>query len=169
VIQNVQSFIRYFDGIRQRTLTFARAVPAQKIDWAPQDGEFTCGDILRHIAAIERITIAEVVGGRWEAYPGHGPRLARDLQAVIAYLESTHAEAMHRLGALPDEGLQKPRAALTGQPLRAWRLLMAMVEHEVHHRSQLACYLASLGVEPPQIYGLGVDDVIALSREIAKG
>jgi uncharacterized damage-inducible protein DinB len=40
---------------------------------------------------------------------------------------------------------------------------MAMIEHEIHHRSQLAVYLSLLGVEPPQIYGLGVEDVIALA------
>lgn len=38
---------------------------------------------------------------------------------------------------------------------------MALVEHEVHHRSQLAVYLTLLGVEPPQVYGLGIEDVIA--------
>jgi uncharacterized damage-inducible protein DinB len=38
---------------------------------------------------------------------------------------------------------------------------MAMVEHEVHHRSQLDCYLAQAGVEPPQIYGWRMEDVMA--------
>jgi uncharacterized damage-inducible protein DinB len=38
---------------------------------------------------------------------------------------------------------------------------MAMVEHEVHHRSQLDCYLAEAGVEPPQIYGWRMEDVMA--------
>ncbi len=33
---------------------------------------------------------------------------------------------------------------------------MAMVEHEIHHRSQLADCLKQVGVEPPQIFGLGI-------------
>jgi uncharacterized damage-inducible protein DinB len=40
---------------------------------------------------------------------------------------------------------------------------MAMVEHEIHHRSQIAMYLSLMGVPPPHIYGLGVEDVIALA------
>jgi uncharacterized damage-inducible protein DinB len=38
-----------------------------------------------------------------------------------------------------------------------------MVEHEVHHRSQLAAYLTQMGVEPPQIYGLTIEDIVALT------
>jgi uncharacterized damage-inducible protein DinB len=38
---------------------------------------------------------------------------------------------------------------------------MAMTEHEIHHRSQLAMYLLLLGVKPPHIYGLGVEELIA--------
>jgi len=45
--------------------------------------------------------------------------------------------------------------------VKAWRFLMAMVEHEVHHRSQLDCYLSLAGVEPPQIYGWRMEDVMA--------
>ena len=39
---------------------------------------------------------------------------------------------------------------------------MAMVEHEIHHRSQLAAYLAELGVQPPQLFGVMVE---ALPRD----
>ena len=36
-----------------------------------------------------------------------------------------------------------------------------MVEHEVHHRSQLDSYLAEVGVEPPQLYGYRMEEVLA--------
>jgi uncharacterized damage-inducible protein DinB len=40
-----------------------------------------------------------------------------------------------------------------------------MVEHEFHHRSQLAVYLILMGVQSPQIFGLGVEEVIALALD----
>ena len=52
-------------------------------------------------------------------------------------------------------------------PVRAWRLLLAMVEHEVHHRSQLASYLTWMGLEAPDIFGLGVEDVERLTASTA--
>ena len=168
MIQNVESFVKYFDGIRRRTLTFVRAIPADRIDWSPQAGEFTLGDLVRHIAAIEQITVYAVVHDRWKAYPGHGSSLAVDLEQVIAYLEATHAEAVGLLQTLPDGELQQPRTSLAKRPLKAWRLLMSIVEHEVHHRSQIASYLETLGQIPPQIFGLGVDDVASISANLAR-
>jgi len=166
MIRDIPGFIRYFDGVRRRTLAFARAIPPERIDWAPRPGEFTFGDLLRHLAAIEKISIQAVAAGRWGVYPGHDPDLAPDLESAIAYLDAVHAEGVSLLSALPDEILDQPRTDLTGQPLKAWRLLMAMLEHEIHHRSQIASYLAGLGLEPPQIYGLHVDDVAALSARL---
>ena len=53
------------------------------------------------------------------------------------------------------------------RPIKAWRLLMAMTEHEVHHRSHLASYLTWMGVEAPDVFGLGVEDVMRLTAEPA--
>jgi uncharacterized damage-inducible protein DinB len=36
---------------------------------------------------------------------------------------------------------------------------MAMAEHEMHHRGQLSTYLQLKEVEPPQIFGLKIEDV----------
>ncbi|HEV8144460.1 MAG TPA: DinB family protein [Methylomirabilota bacterium] len=44
--------------------------------------------------------------------------------------------------------------------MSAWRFLMAMVEHEVHHRSQLDSWLALAGTEAPQLYGYRMEEVV---------
>ncbi|MCL4300594.1 MAG: DinB family protein [Anaerolineae bacterium] len=164
MIAHVDQFTNYFDSIRRRTLNYVRAVPPDKIDWQPKTGELTCGDIVRHLAAAELMFVGAAVEGKWR-YTGH----ERDdehgsLVNVLNTLETSHTAAMKILTTLSDADLIQPRPSLAdGPPIKAWRLLMAMVEHEIHHRSQLAVYLSLLGVEPPQIYGLGVEDVIALA------
>ncbi len=160
MLQSVGAFIEYFDGIRRRTLNYVQTIPADRFEWSPRAGEMTCGDLVRHIAAAEKMFAGVAVGGEWK-YAGHGRALAGDLDAAIAYLDACHAEAMARLRETSDADLSLPRPALKGHPIKAWRWLMAMVEHEVHHRSQLAVYLAQMGVEPPQIYGLKVEEIIA--------
>jgi uncharacterized damage-inducible protein DinB len=160
MIQSTSAFIHYFDGIRRRTLTFARIIPAGQLDWSPAAGEFTCADIVRHLTAAESLFVGAVVEGRWH-YRGHNRSPDDTLDSLLAGLEAGHVAAMALLGTLPDTALPEARPTLDGPPVKAWRLLMAMVEHEVHHRSQLAVYLALLGVTPPHIYGLGVEDVIA--------
>src|SRR5439155_26692333 len=54
--------------------------------------------------------------------------------------------------------LAASRRDLEGGTVRGWRFLMAMVEHEVHHRSQLDAWLAEAGVEPAQLSGYRMGD-----------
>jgi uncharacterized damage-inducible protein DinB len=161
MIHHVKEFIAYFESVRRRTLTYVRCVPEDRADWAPLTGEFTCGAIIRHLAAAETMFVGVVVEGQWH-YSGHehGPTRLPDL---LVELEQDHAAAMSRLRGLSDDQLTQPRPSLQGPPVRAWRWLMAMTEHEIHHRSQLAVYLRLMDVPPPHIFGLGVEDVIALA------
>jgi len=162
MLHSVESFVGYFEGIRRRTLNYVRVLPEDRLGWAPRAGEFTCGEIVMHLAAAERMFVGAVVDGRWR-YAGHAHDPQASLGALIAELEAGHAAAIERLRGMPDDQLLALRPTLDGPETKAWRLLMAMVEHEIHHRSQLAVYLTTMGVAPPQIYGLSVEDVIALA------
>jgi uncharacterized damage-inducible protein DinB len=160
MIRSTQNFIDYFSGVRRRTLHFASGIPTDHLDWSPKDGEFTCADLLRHIAASEKLFVGVVAEGRWK-YGGHGGDQG-SLDELIALLDRTHEESMRLLGGLPDAELDQPRPSLVAdRPLKVWRWLMIMSEHEIHHRSQLAVYLTLLGVTSPHIFGLGVEDIIA--------
>jgi uncharacterized damage-inducible protein DinB len=163
MIQSLEAFIRYFDRIRQRTITFFRTIPPEQIDWCPQAGEFTCGDIVRHLAASELMFVAVAVAGRWD-YPGHEREHAPNLESALVHLEAAHTEAMRTLRTLSDADLDQPRPTLAAsKPLKVWHILMLMAEHEIHHRSQLATYLTLMGVEAPQIYGMKLEEVVALT------
>ncbi|NTU83709.1 MAG: DinB family protein [Chloroflexales bacterium] len=160
MITSATAFADYFASVRRRTLTYARAVPPDQLDWAPRESEFSCGDILRHLIAAEAMFVGVAATGIWR-YQGHTAHDDDTLAGLLARLEQGHAEALTTLRALPDAALQEQRPSLDGPSLRAWRWLMALAEHEIHHRSQLAMYLTLLGVTPPHIFGLGVEDVIA--------
>jgi uncharacterized damage-inducible protein DinB len=164
MIQSTTDFIKYFESIRRRTLNYIRIIPFDKLDWAPKEGEFTCADIIRHIIEAERMFVRVAMEGRWK-YESHEAGSEQSLDALVAQLEATHIEAMKKLEGFPDQDLNKLCYGPIGEgrPIKAWRWLMAMAEHEIHHRSQLAVYLSLMGVQPPHIFGLGVEDLIALS------
>jgi uncharacterized damage-inducible protein DinB len=164
MIQTTTDFIKYFEGVRRRTMNYIRVVPADRLAWSPKEGEFTCADIVRHILAAEKMFVRVVTEGRWN-YESHEADSEQSLVDLIALLESTHTETMKKLEQFPDQNLNEPRFGpkKEGHPLKAWRWLMAMTEHEIHHRSQLAVYLSLMDVQPPHIFGLGVEDLIALS------
>lgn len=159
MIASVQEFLNYYQGVRRRTLNYCRVIPAEWIDWAPRPEEFTCGDIIRHLAGSEQMFTGVAVTDRW-AYPGHERQLGPTLADALAYLEATHTSVVAALGTLTDNDLYTGRTAIDGRQIAVWRVLMMMVEHEAHHRSQLASYLSELGIEPPQIYGMTLEQVL---------
>jgi uncharacterized damage-inducible protein DinB len=159
VIHSVGDFIRYFEGVRRRTRSVIEQVTPDLLNWRPRPGEFTCGDIVRHLAGAERFFVTKVLEDRWTSDLDPGPPL--DHGATGTHFDEVHRAEMSRLAELPDARLQASMRDLDGGQVKTWRLLMAMVEHEVHHRSQLDSYLAEAGVEPPQLYGYRMEEVLA--------
>jgi uncharacterized damage-inducible protein DinB len=153
-IRSVGSFLRYFESIRERTMRVLRAIPADKLEWRHSPGVFSVGDLARHIAAVERYTFAENVVGKPSRYHGCGPELADGKGNVIAFMERMQAETVEILKDLTPEDLERKGTSPQGVPVTAWKLLRAMVEHEVHHRGEMYVYMALLGIERPPLYGL---------------
>ncbi len=81
-IQNLSTFLDYFDKIHQRTMRVARCIPPAKIDWTYREGQFTLGDLVRHIATINRYMYAETVSGRPSRYAGCGNELVDGYERV---------------------------------------------------------------------------------------
>ena len=158
-IQSIDSFLPYFENIRKRTQRVADTIPPNRIEWTHQEGKFTLGDLVRHLAATERYMFAENVQGNESRYPGHGKELAEGYDNVMRYIENMHAEAMDIFSGLQDDDLQKKCTTPGGVAITTWKWLRSMVEHEVHHRGQIYLMLGMLGVETPPLYGLTSEQV----------
>lgn len=158
MITSIETYLAYFEGVRKRTGLFIEAVPPTLADWSPAPGEYTCSDIVRHLGSVQLMNW-RLVAGEPLRYPGHAPELGADMVAARTYLTACHAEGIALLQSLPDSVLTEKRVGQTGHAASGWRYLMATVEHEVHHRSQLANYLTWLGHEPPQLFGVKMEDL----------
>ncbi len=146
--------IDYFERVRERTMRVVACIPPDRVDWTYKEGKFTLGDIVRHLAAIERWTFAENAQRRPSRYPGHGRELADGYDAVVAYMRAMHAESMAIFRGLSDEDFDARCTTPGGAELAVRKWLRLMIEHEVHHRGQLYLYLGMLDVPAPPIYGL---------------
>ncbi|HLW51656.1 MAG TPA: DinB family protein [Candidatus Angelobacter sp.] len=162
-IRNIDSFLEYFETIRERTLRVVQAVPPDKLEWRHTAGVFSPGDLARHIALTARYTFAENALGRPSRYPGCGTELADGMDAILASMRRMHAETAEMLRGLRPQDLEAKGVGPQGRPITAWKLLRAMVEHEVHHRGEIYVYLALLGVPRPPLYGLTEPELKALS------
>ena len=163
-MQTIDSFLEYFEKVRGRTLRVVKCIPPEHIEWTYAAGKFTLGDLVRHLAAIERYMFVENACNRPSRYPGHGRELAEGYEAVIDYLREMHTESMAVLRTLSDDALHKKCLTPDGAKITVWKWLRAMIEHEIHHRGQIYLYLSMLGVKTPPLYGLSEEEVLARSK-----
>jgi uncharacterized damage-inducible protein DinB len=158
-IKDLTVFLDYFNKIHQRTMRVARCIPADKIDWTYREGQFTLGDLVRHIATINRYMYAETVSGRPSRYAGCGRELADDYEQVMQFADRLHRESIEIFAQLTPEQLNGKCKTPDGAPITTWKWLRAMVEHEAHHRGQIYLYLSMLSVPTPPLYGLTSEQV----------
>src|SRR5205809_174954 len=81
-------------------------IPPDKMDWSYAEGKFTLGDLMRHLAAIERWMFAENAQLRPSTYPGHGRELASSYEAAVDYMNRMHDESMEIFRSLTPKQLE---------------------------------------------------------------
>ena len=145
-VTSVAPFLDYWEKVRGRTVRVVDCIPAERVEWSWQPGKFTLGDLVRHLAAIERFMYAENAARRPSRYPGHGRELADGLPAIRAFLDRCHAETVEILKGLSDADLREKCFTPGGASLAVGKWLRLMVEHEIHHRGQIYMALGVLGV-----------------------
>lgn len=158
-IKDINTFLEYFEKVRERTLKVIKVIPRDKINWTYKEGKFTFADIIRHLATIERFMYAENAQFKPSRYPGHGKELAESYEEVMEFFNRSHSEAMNIFSKLTTEDLEKKCSTPAGIPITLWKWLRAMVEHEIHHRGQIYLYLGMLDIVTPPIYGLTSEEV----------
>jgi uncharacterized damage-inducible protein DinB len=162
-INDVATFLDYLRSTHGRTRRIIEVVPPNMLEWAPAPDKFSFGDIIRHLAGIERFMYGENVHGRPSRYPGHDRALADGYDATLAYYDRLHAESRALFAALDNEALERKCTTPAGTPITTWKWLRAMFEHEAHHRGQIYLMLGLRGVTTPPLYGLTLEEVRARS------
>ena len=163
-IHTIEPFLDYAERIRERTMRVVRCIPPDLVEWTYKTGKFTFGDLMRHLAAIERYMYAENAQFRLSSYPGHGRGLAEGYDTIIEFMERLHSESTAIFRSIAPEDLAKKCTTPGGIQITLGKWLRAMLEHEIHHRGQIYLYLAMLDIPTPPLYGLTEEEVLERSR-----
>jgi uncharacterized damage-inducible protein DinB len=168
MITDPQAFLRYFESVHRRTLRDVEALPPQAGNWAPPSGEgekaWSIAEIVGHIAK-SRIYFAKAYRDEGWTYDWEAP-ITPSQDSWLPALETSAAEFRRRIEDTPAEWLNRRVPMIdTDGHLSGWRVLMLLLEHEVHHRSQIDTYSGLQGWDVPQIFGRYYEQVEALQAE----
>ncbi|MCH7606276.1 MAG: DinB family protein [Chloroflexi bacterium] len=168
MITDPDAFLRYFDSIHRRTLRDIAALPPAAESWVPPAGEGEQGwgiyEIVRHIAE-SRLYFAKAYRGEGWIYNWPAP-ITEHQASWLPALEASAQEFRQRVQGTPPEWLNRRVQMIdTEGTLSGWRVLMMLLEHEVHHRSQIDTYAGLESWDVPQIFDRYREQVELLQEE----
>jgi uncharacterized damage-inducible protein DinB len=169
MITDLVSYLRYFESVRRRTERDVAALPPEASAWRPpaRGGEagWTIGQIVSHIGSSRLYFASAYRGEGWIGIPARPYH--DDQQSWLLWLRESAARFLELLKDTPPAWLTRRIEAIDtpGSTLSGWRILMMMVEHEVHHRSQIDAYAGLQGWPVPDIFDRSAEAVAALENE----
>ena len=166
MISDIASYLRYFDSVRHRTERDVLALPAEAAAWRPRAGGrgeagWSIGEIVGHIGS-SRLYFARAY--RNEGWITTPPELdPADQRTWLPWLRLSAERFAGMLAGTPNEWLAR-RIDMIDTPgsLSGARMLMMMLEHEVHHRSQIDAYAGLQGWPVPDIFERSAETIAAL-------
>ncbi len=140
----------HLERFRAVTLQCLDLVTDDDLGWRPGPDHQSLGQQLLHIAQAEDIQVQGVLHGEWDFERGRFPARALKVEELRALLIETRERTMRALKNLDGRRLDEPAEHGKGQPIQTLRWwLWLLVEHEVHHKAQVAVYLRQMGKTPP--------------------
>lgn len=169
---SIDVFLRYFDGVNRRAMRDIAALPPDADGWTPAQGEgekaWSINQLVGHMCG-SRLYFASAYRGEGWISPAPPDVSRRELW--LPALEAIAARLRSLLEGTPPAWLERkvPTIDTEGQGLSGWRILLMMMEHDIHHRSQIDTYAGLNGWDVPQIYNRSAESIGALQeRERAK-
>jgi uncharacterized damage-inducible protein DinB len=146
----VAALQEHFERFRGVTLQMLEMIPEERLAWRPTEKLRSFAELFLHIARAEYYYARGFFAGDWNLErlkPPSGPLSREDLRRELTEPRpflTQHLEALDaaRLDSIP----QVPNVPI---PWSLCMWLWYLVEHEVHHKSQLALYMRQVGIKPP--------------------
>lgn len=161
MLKSVTEFLRYFDAVHRRAVRDIAALPADADGWTPAagsgEGAWSINTLVGHMAGA-RLYFASAYRG--EGWISPRPPDVSTRAAWLPAIEESATLLRERLDGTPDAWLERKIEMIdTGGALSGWRILMMMLEHDIHHRSQIDTYAGLNGWDVPDIYGRSAEQI----------
>ena len=150
-------FDRDVTTAEREVVSLAEAMPADKYDFAPTNGEFktvrTFAQQMRHIASVNYVVAASLLGEKSPVDPGpdeNGPASMKAKDDIVKFLKDSFAQVHKGIAAVTEQNLTEMIASPFGKN-RVPRVSMVTLPawHTYDHYGQAVVYARMNGIIPP--------------------
>ena len=149
-------FDRSLTGLEREFVSLAEAMPDDKFNFAPTQGEFngvrTFAIQVRHVAANNFQAASSITGEKPPAGSDqdNGPENLKSKAEIVQYLKDSFAAAHKAMRALTDQNLLEPiKSPWNANQTTRLRLAIFINSHPWDHYGQMVEYARMNGIIPP--------------------
>jgi DinB superfamily len=151
-------FLKQKRAIRSRTEEVFALLRPEHLDWKPDRGALSIGEMLRHMWVSEEGARRVALDGNFAYYERRIPKglgavlgTPGELEEELKNVSRVHRETLDAVAARPADIFEAERANPgLGFRRKVSVILFGVNEHEIHHRAQLMTYLRILGTPAPE-------------------
>lgn len=168
MIETVDDFLRYFRSVHKRAVRDVAALPPAADGWKPAGGEgeiaWSINTLIGHMAG-SRLYFASAFRG--EGWINPEPPDVSSPDKWVPALEQSYDDFVAQVGDAPPDWMSRKVDMIDtpGGQLSGWRLLLMMMEHDIHHRSQIDTYAGINGWPVPDIYARSAETIGGLQDQ----
>ncbi len=147
--ENLAAFSR---AVRESSLKRLRSVPAGRENWRPTPEAMSFADLAHHLIDADEWLFRKLAERTLEPMVGHAGEAGeasrgRYLQ-MLARLEETGRQRAELIAGLSPDQLAEPifDRRFGGEVTVWWVIVRGNLDHEIHHRGQIAVYLRLAGI-----------------------
>lgn len=140
----------HLDRYRAVTLLHFDLLTDEELEWRPRPEAFSCGQQLLHIIQTEDCFVRGLFEGDWRVERLRFPKPMPDKATLLQFYGDVRAATLTHLSRVAEgdlDAVHRHGFSTVEASLRSW--LWFILEHEIHHKAQLAEYLRALGKVPP--------------------
>ena len=165
---DINGFLRYFRSVNRRAVRDVTALPPQADGWTPTGGEgenaWSINQLIGHMCG-SRLYFASAY--QLQGWISPQPPDVSRAELWAPALDDSFERFSALTSAVGPDGLtrQVPMIDTPDGSLSGWRVLMMMLEHDIHHRSQIDTYAGLNGWDPPDIYFRSAETIADLQDD----
>jgi len=147
----IEDLREHFERYRAVTLEHLDRLTDEQLPWRPRPDAFSCAQHFVHLVQTEDFYIRGFFHGDWNPERLRFPTVLPRKSELKGQFDAVRKVTLNFFSTLTGDQFTAIVPPMFGAPmewsLRSW--LWYVLEHEVHHKAQLAEYMRQMGIVPP--------------------